>query len=139
MRVDPLHEEANALLIDCHRELGERAAAIRQFEQLRARLHRELGVPPMPETEARYRELLAAAPSHVPAALARTAPPPAIARSAAESFAESVRIYRQHYAPAPLARALHAWSQHAARAAELHGEAAQIAARIGLQLSEAPH
>lgn len=58
VRADPLREEAHVVLIDAHAASGERSAALRQYELMKEVLERELGVAPLPESEARYRELL---------------------------------------------------------------------------------
>ena len=52
---DPLREEAHALLISIHGLIGSRSQVVRQYRRLRAVLDRELGVEPLPESEATYR------------------------------------------------------------------------------------
>ena len=52
---DPLREEAHALLISIHGLTGSRSQVVRQYRRLRAVLDRELGVEPLPESEATYR------------------------------------------------------------------------------------
>ncbi len=49
---DNLHEPFYRALMEAHARLGERAEALRQYEVLRSLLERELGVEPLPETEA---------------------------------------------------------------------------------------
>lgn len=49
---DPLQERMHQALMEAHAQLGERAAALRQYDSLRAILHTELGVLPLPATEA---------------------------------------------------------------------------------------
>lgn len=49
---DSLHEPFYRALMEAHARLGERAEALRQYEILRSLLQRELGVDPLPETEA---------------------------------------------------------------------------------------
>ena len=49
---DPLQEPMHRALMEAHARLGERPEALRQFDTLRATLERELGVAPLPETEA---------------------------------------------------------------------------------------
>jgi DNA-binding SARP family transcriptional activator len=56
---DPLREEAHAVIIAVHGLIGSRSQAVRQYRRLRAVLGRELGVEPLPETEATYRVALA--------------------------------------------------------------------------------
>lgn len=51
LRVDPLREEAQRGLIACLGMAGRRDEALRQYEQLRELLRRELDIAPMPETE----------------------------------------------------------------------------------------
>ncbi|MBI4785471.1 MAG: AAA family ATPase [Chloroflexi bacterium] len=48
---DALQEPMARALMDAHARLGERAEALRHYETLRATLERELGVPPLPETQ----------------------------------------------------------------------------------------
>ncbi len=49
---DSLHEPFYRALMEAHARLGERAEALRQYDTLRSLLERELGVEPLPETEA---------------------------------------------------------------------------------------
>lgn len=51
---DPLREEAHALLMAIHGRIGTRSQVVRQYRRLRAILARELGVEPLPESEATY-------------------------------------------------------------------------------------
>jgi DNA-binding SARP family transcriptional activator len=52
---DPLREEAHAILIAVHGLVGSRAQIVRQYRRLQVVLERELGEPPLPETDATYR------------------------------------------------------------------------------------
>ncbi len=52
---DPLREEAHAILIVVHGLTGSRSQVVRQYRRLQALLARELGEPPLPETDAAYR------------------------------------------------------------------------------------
>jgi DNA-binding SARP family transcriptional activator len=52
---DPLREEAHATLIAIHGLVGSRSQVVRQYRRLRVVLARELGEPPLPETDAAYR------------------------------------------------------------------------------------
>ncbi len=52
---DPLREEAHAILIAVHGLIGSRAQVVRQYRRLQVVLARELGEPPLPETDAAYR------------------------------------------------------------------------------------
>jgi DNA-binding SARP family transcriptional activator len=56
---DPLREEAHAVLIAAYGRTGSRAQVVRQYRRVCAILHSELGVGPLPETEAAYRVALA--------------------------------------------------------------------------------
>jgi DNA-binding SARP family transcriptional activator len=56
---DPLREEAHATLLWVHGRIGSRAQVIRQYRRLAALLRDELGVAPLPETEAVYQAALA--------------------------------------------------------------------------------
>lgn len=49
---DPLQEPMHRTLMEAHARLGERPEALRQYDTLRATLSREIGVEPLPETEA---------------------------------------------------------------------------------------
>ncbi len=49
---DPLQEPLHRALMEAHAQLGERPEALRQFDSARAVLMRELGVEPLPDTEA---------------------------------------------------------------------------------------
>lgn len=53
--LDPLREEAHAVLIEVYSRRGTRSQVSRQFRRLRTLLRDELGVDPLPETEAIYR------------------------------------------------------------------------------------
>jgi DNA-binding SARP family transcriptional activator len=52
---DPLREEAHAILIAVHGLIGSRSQIVRQYRRLQVVLARELGEPPLPETDAAYR------------------------------------------------------------------------------------
>jgi DNA-binding SARP family transcriptional activator len=58
---DPLREEAHSVLIAVHGLVGSRSQIVRQYRRLRDVLERELGEPPLPETEAIYRQALSRA------------------------------------------------------------------------------
>jgi DNA-binding SARP family transcriptional activator len=49
---DSLQEPMHRARMEAHARLGERAEALRQYDTLRATLERELGVAPLPETDA---------------------------------------------------------------------------------------
>jgi SARP family transcriptional regulator, regulator of embCAB operon len=73
----PFREDGYRRLMEAHVAAGNRAEALRVYEQCRRLLADELGAYPSPETEAVYRDLLAA-PAPAPAEPPRTpaAPPP---------------------------------------------------------------
>ena len=54
---DPLREEFHRALMRLYVALGDRPAALAQFQACQAILKRELGIPPMPETEALFRKI----------------------------------------------------------------------------------
>jgi DNA-binding SARP family transcriptional activator len=56
---DPLREEAHAALLRVYGRLGTRSQVIRQYRRVADLLDRELGVEPLPETDAAYRAALA--------------------------------------------------------------------------------
>ncbi len=55
---DPLREEAHAVLIAVHGQIGSRSQVVRQHRRLQDVLGRELGEAPLPDTEAIYRQAL---------------------------------------------------------------------------------
>ena len=55
---DPLREEAHAVLIAVHGQIGSRSQVVRQHRRLQDVLRRELGEAPLPDTEAIYRQAL---------------------------------------------------------------------------------
>lgn len=62
-RVDSYAEEAYRGLMRCHWLAGERAAAIRVYQQCREHLRQELGVDPAAETEALYQAIRRGSPA----------------------------------------------------------------------------
>jgi DNA-binding SARP family transcriptional activator len=60
---DPLREEIHRDLMRIYLLNGQRGLAMRQYEQCRAYLQQELGIPPLEETEALYRQILALEPT----------------------------------------------------------------------------
>lgn len=56
---DPLREEGHAVLISVFGLTGSRAQVVRQYRRVRDVLARELGEPPLPETDAAYRQAMA--------------------------------------------------------------------------------
>ena len=58
LRQDPLREDVHRELIRLFSEAGHRQSAIRQYRWCRELLAAELGVEPMPQTEAAFREVM---------------------------------------------------------------------------------
>jgi DNA-binding SARP family transcriptional activator len=58
LAVDELAEDIHRRLIELYAAAGDRRSALRQFEECVAVLERELGVPPLPETQDVYRAIL---------------------------------------------------------------------------------
>ncbi len=58
LAVDDLSEEMHCRLIGLYAAAGNRLAALRQYETCVAALERELGVNPLPETQATYQAML---------------------------------------------------------------------------------
>jgi TolB-like protein/DNA-binding SARP family transcriptional activator/Tfp pilus assembly protein PilF len=57
LAVDPVHEPAHRALMELYAAQGRHGAALRQYEQLREMLARELGARPEPETDALVRRI----------------------------------------------------------------------------------
>jgi DNA-binding SARP family transcriptional activator len=55
---DPLREEFHREMMRLYLENGQRALAARQYESCRELLASELGIPPMPETQALYTQIV---------------------------------------------------------------------------------
>jgi DNA-binding SARP family transcriptional activator len=58
LAADELAEDVHRQLIELYAASGDRAAAVHQFERCASILERELGVDPLPETQAAYRAVL---------------------------------------------------------------------------------
>lgn len=56
---DPLREEIHRALMSCYYRMGNRAAAVRQYQRCRELLRAELGIDPMSETQALYLQITA--------------------------------------------------------------------------------
>jgi predicted ATPase len=67
LAVDELDETMQARLIGLYTAVGDRTAALRQFERCALALERELGVSPLPETRAALQPMTAR-PAPIPAA-----------------------------------------------------------------------
>lgn len=61
LRLEPFRESGHRALIRAHAAAGNRAEAVRAYQQCRSVLARELGVDPSPQTEAVYLEVLRSA------------------------------------------------------------------------------
>lgn len=68
---DPNDESAHLALMKAYAAAGERAAALRQFRQLRETLSRDLGVTPSPEALAVYEEVSRGPAVHAPLSATR--------------------------------------------------------------------
>jgi DNA-binding SARP family transcriptional activator len=58
--IEPFRETSYQLLMRAHAAVGNRAEALRVYERCRNLLSEELGVPPSPQTEAVYLDVLTA-------------------------------------------------------------------------------
>jgi SARP family transcriptional regulator, regulator of embCAB operon len=56
--IEPFRERSYQLLMRAHAAVGNRAEALRVYERCRILLSEELGVPPSPQTEAVYLDIL---------------------------------------------------------------------------------
>ena len=57
LAVDAANEHAHQQLMFCHWSLGDRNAALKQFDECKRALHDELGVEPAPDTVALYERI----------------------------------------------------------------------------------
>jgi len=87
LSIEPARESAHRALMKLHAERGERAAALRQYEQCRALLEREFGVAPSDETQRLQRNVVAADGTQ-----AAPAPQWAPAPPSRRSFADEGRL-----------------------------------------------
>lgn len=62
LELDPLWENAYRTQMRAHMALGNRPLAVRAYRQCEQTLERELGIPPLPETEALYRQITGPSP-----------------------------------------------------------------------------
>lgn len=72
---DPLREEGHAVLISVFGLTGSRAQVVRQYRRVCDVLARELGEPPLPETDAAYRQAMAQVVARSRARVVATARP----------------------------------------------------------------
>ena len=68
--LDEFREATRLAMIEAMVHLGNRRAAIAEYEKLRGLLEAELGVEPLPETERAIQQLLGGAPAGAPKAAA---------------------------------------------------------------------
>jgi peptide/nickel transport system substrate-binding protein len=93
----PFRETGYRRLMEAHTLAGNRAEALRVYEQCRRLLSDELGAYPSPETESIYRELLGA-PAPEPRALASAPGPSAVVdepETEARPLGTRIRVRRQ--------------------------------------------
>jgi hypothetical protein len=76
LALDPLHEPAQRLLMQLYVGAGDRAAAIRQYQECVNVLHEELGIEPEPETTALFEAIRGGAASLSSAPLLPGSPAP---------------------------------------------------------------
>jgi len=94
---DPLREDIHRELMRLFLAGGQRALALRQFEQCRTVLKRELAIQPMRETLAVYQQIAEGAIGHEASALA-AASAPQVAASADFALLDLVANARRHLA-----------------------------------------
>jgi YVTN family beta-propeller protein len=114
--LDPYRETGYRQLMGAHAAAGNRAEALRVYEQCRQLLATELGAYPSPETESIYRELLDA-PSTRSGAVAAEATPVAVVER------ESPRAE----SPAPVAVPRYRWRRRRILVGALAGMLAAVA------------
>ena len=85
LRHDPLREEIHRQVMRLHWRAGERDRAVRQYYVCREILAAELAIPPMPETEALFAQIVAGS-SDDP-----SAPQPSTAQPAADGLQDVLR------------------------------------------------
>ena len=89
IQLDHLAEPAYQALIEAHAQRGERAEALRWYDLLATVLERELGVAPLPESQAVRQQIMDN--RTIPAVMPDVAPAPLVARPAPTPF-----VGRQH-------------------------------------------
>lgn len=72
LEADPANETAHQHIMFCHVALGNRDAALRQYESCRRAMREHLGVEPSPETERLYKWIREAPAERVPVAASVT-------------------------------------------------------------------
>ncbi len=89
LAADPLREEVQREMMRLYARAGQRPLALRQYEICRAALSAELGVAPLPETTALFRELRRAGDAVAVASVPASPAPAAEGVSAADLRVES--------------------------------------------------
>lgn len=77
LATDPLRERVHQEVMELYYRLGQRSAALAQFETCRRLLYDELGIAPMPQTVALYEHIRSVALSSSVLTAAPPRPPPA--------------------------------------------------------------
>jgi len=88
---DAANEAAHQHLIVCYSALGNRTAALDQYDACQTALRDELGVPPAPETRALYEKILAQTDTQSPAARLTNLPRPTTSFVGREREIEEIR------------------------------------------------
>jgi len=65
LEIEPIREDLHRLLMQIYAGIGQRTAALRQYERCVVALEQELGVDPLPETQALYQAILRGAPPQI--------------------------------------------------------------------------
>ena len=60
LAIDPLREDVHRQLMHLHMQKGQRSLAVRQYRTCQETLQTELGIPPMPETQALFHQIMEA-------------------------------------------------------------------------------
>ncbi len=104
---DPLREEIHREMMRLYLKAGDRALAVRQYNACREILADELGIAPMTETEALYREVLRA--DAAPAVISVVSAAPLAGQAAVAQALTNLRqaVYDFEHARDRLRRAVH--------------------------------
>ena len=76
LKEDPLREDTHRTLMRLYLSSGQRALAVQQYRTCATILERELGVPPMEESQQLYRQIVAPTLSQATSGTDTTAVPP---------------------------------------------------------------
>ncbi len=74
LNLDPLREDVQRHMMQLYRENGQRALAVRQYQQCKQLLASEMNIPPMPETQTLYAQIIAAEKIQQPAIIMHRQP-----------------------------------------------------------------